>query len=249
MISSFKTKTAVLATVGVLGLGGVAFAAASSDAPTPLTGSITDRIAKAALADHAGATLVGVESRADGSYEAELRQSDGSPLAVVLDKDFKVTDTREGGFGGHRGPGGPGGPGGIGDTAQIAKALGVTEEKLRSALEATGRADDRQKDDPTAAIAKALGVSKSDVAAVFDAQRDGSGRDGGRHGRGLRDRSALVTALAKKTGKSEDAVEQALDGLRTAREDARARALADKLGIDAAKVRAALEDAKPSGRP
>lgn len=240
MINSFKTKTAALATIGVLGFGGVAFAA-TSGGPTTLTGDITDRIATAAEAEVPGAALVGIESRPDGSYAAEVRKSDGTEVGVVLDEDLDVTGTHEGGF---RGPGGPGGHGRGGDTATLAKALGVTEAKLESALEAVRETTDPRKADPIAAIAKALGVSSSDIQTVFDARRDGGRRGGGRP-----DRSALVTALAKKAGTTEDAVTKALDDARTARRDAVANALAEKLGIDAAKVTSALRAVRPAGRP
>lgn len=251
MTNSFKTKTAVIATIGVLGFGGAAVAATtSSNAPTPLTGSITDRASTAALADYPDGTLVGIRSLPDGSYLARVRKSDGTAVGVELDKDFKVTGTQAGRPDGHGGPGGPGGRGGFGpgvDAAALAKTLGVTEAKLQAAFEATRGTKDAAKDDRAATIAKALGATTADVQAVFEAQRDGDRRGPGRGGPGGpgREDSALVTALAKKTGKSEQAVTTALEGLRTAREDAHAEALAKHLGIDAAKVKSALEAARP----
>lgn len=249
MLKSFRTRTAVIATVGVLGISGAAVAATtSSKAPTPVTGSVTDRASKAALADHPGGTLVGIRSTTDGGYDAEVRKADGTTVVVELDRDFEVTGTHAGRPEGRGGPGGRGGRGigrGI-DAAALAKDLGVTEAKLRSALEATHRTKDDRKEDHAAEIAKALDATTADVQSVLDAQH-GGGRHGGGGPRG--DRSGLVTALAEKTGKSEAAVTKALDAVHDARESARASALAKELGIDAAKVKAALEAAKPAERP
>ncbi|HEY4277687.1 MAG TPA: Clp protease N-terminal domain-containing protein [Conexibacter sp.] len=147
MIRSLKSKTAGVAAVGVLALGGAAgaYAATSgSNAPTPLTGNITDKAADAALAKYPGATLVGIESEPNGSFEARVRKSDGSDVELTLDRDFTVTATHAGGGWEHGGPGGPqpfGAPGGRGapgppfDTAALARSLGVTEAQLRDALD------------------------------------------------------------------------------------------------------------------
>lgn len=248
MLKSFKSKTAALATVGVLSLGGAAAAvAATSGTPTPLTGDITDKASTAALAKYPGATLVGIQSEPDGTYEAEVRKADGTQVDVELDKDFKVTGTHAGGQGrgGHGGPGGPGGGFGRGtDTAALAKTLGVTEAKLQAALQATHEAKDAGRGDRSAAIAEALDATIADVQSVLDAQM-GRGRGRGGHGND----SALVSALAKKTGKSEAAVTKALDAAHDAHENAEAAALAKELGLDAAKVKAALDAAEPAGRP
>jgi UDP-N-acetylmuramyl pentapeptide synthase len=236
MIRSFKTKTAALTTAGVLALGGGAYAATSSNAPAPLTGSVTDKAADAAVAKYPGSTLVGLESESDGGYEAQVRKADGTQVELTLDKTFTVTATRTGGPG-------HGGHGGGMDTAALAKALGVTEAKLQAALSAVGPAQGDRGADRAAAVAQALGVSASDVRSVLDAQ--GATGDRGGHG----DDSALVTALAKKTGKSASAVRTALDAARTGRSDALASALAKELGLDAAKVKTALQAARPAGRP
>lgn len=242
MIKSFKTKTAAIATIGVLSLGGAAVAATTSgNAPTPLTGNITDQASTAALAKYPGATLVGIESKTDGTYEAEVRKTDGTEVEVELDKAFKVTGTHADGRGGDHGGHGGGFGRGV-DTAALAKTLGVTEAKLQTALQATRGTKDATKGDRAAAIAKALDATTADVQAVLDAQ--GGGGPGGRG-----DQSALVTALAKKTGKTEAEVTKALEAQHTAREDAEATALAKALGIDAAKVKSALAAAKPADRP
>ena len=80
----------------------------------------------------------------------------------------------------HGGPGGPGRPGG----EELAKALGVSEEKLQSAFKAIRddvRPADRRADGPptrvertklrgelTAALAEELGLSEAKVEAAFD---------------------------------------------------------------------------------
>lgn len=263
MIRSLKTKTVAVAAVSViaLGAGGVAYAAtAGSDAPTPLTGSITDQASKAVVDRYPGSTLVGIESRPDGTFEAHVRKSDGTRASVSLDEDFKVTATREGGPG-RGGPGGFGprghGPGGFGpgaDPAALATSLGVSEERLRAAIEKVRPEKGDRREERAAAIAKALGASTADVQSVLEEQGPGGpGRGGpgpGGPGRGPRgDASALVTALAKKTGKSEADVRKALEAARPepgARRDELAAALAKDLGLETAKVRAALEAARPA---
>lgn len=262
MIRSFKTKTVAIAAVGLLTLGGGAYAATSSNAPTPLTGGVTDKAADAVVAKYPGSTLVGIQSRPDGTFEARVRKADGTQVGVTLDEDFKVTATREGGFGpGGRGGGfggpGHGGPGRGADVAALAKTLGVTEAKLQAAFEAVRPERGERKDERVAAIAKALGASQADVESVLQEQRGDRGRRGpGGPGGGPRgDDTALVTALAKKTGKSEADVRKALQAARPdkdARFDDLSAALAKELGLDAAKVKSALEAARPkapAGRP
>ena len=274
-----RRKTAAITAVVAFGVAGGAYAATSgSSDPTPLTGSITERISDAAQAKFPGASLVGIESAPDGSFRARVRKADGSQALLVLDRDLRVTDTREGGPLGPGGPG-PGGPGGFhgpggrgfGDAAALAKALGVEESKLRDALEKVrDAAFGERRDERVAAIAKALDAKESDVRAVLedlrpDPARGGPGRRGGRgpggHGPGGRGPGEeLVSALARKTGKSESAVRTALRAARPDRGsrpdrddrlDAVAQALAKELGLDAAKVKAALEAQrpKPPARP
>lgn len=247
MITSFKTKTAAIATIGVLSISGAAVAATTSgNAPTPLTGNITDQASTAALANYPNGTLVGIQSKADGTYEAEVRKADGTEVEVELDEAFKVTGTHADEMGGRGDRDGRGGGIGRGvDTAALAKTLGVTEAKLQAALQATHGTKDADKGDRAAAIAKALGATTSDVQSVLDAQGGGRGGRGGDRGGD----SALVTALAKKTGKTEAEVTKALEAQHTARENAEATALAEELGIDAAKVESALAAAEPADRP
>ena len=70
---------------------------------TLLTGSDADKAKAAALAAVPGGTIQRVETDAEGAaYEAHMLKSDGTPVTVKMDKDFKVTGTETGG------PGGPG---------------------------------------------------------------------------------------------------------------------------------------------
>jgi DNA-binding transcriptional regulator YdaS (Cro superfamily) len=80
----------------------------------------------------------------------------------------------------------------------------------------------------------------------------GGGRGFGGPGLGGPNHAALVTALAKATGKSESDVTAAFDKLeaarkteREAREKALATALADKLGLSVDKVTKAIESVRP----
>jgi hypothetical protein len=258
MIRSFKKKTVAIAAVGVLAVAGAASAAVTgaTKEPTPLTGSITDKVSDAALSKYPGGTLVGLESEPDGSYEAQVRKTDGGSATVTLDKDFAVTATHDGwGRGGHGGPGGPGrgGPGRGVDTAALAKSLGVDEAKLTAALDKVRPDKADRRSEIAAAIAKSLGVQTADVQAVLDAQLGPDGGPGPGRGPG-RDGGELVSALAKKLGISEDKVRSALEAARPARperggKDELAAALAKELGLDASKVQSALEAARPAGRP
>jgi hypothetical protein len=87
-----------------------------------------------------------------------------------------VTSVEERPAGG-RGHGGPGGRGMHADLAAVAKDLGVTEAKLRSAVEAArpqkpanGTRPDRDAD-VAAAVAKALGKDADAVRKAFEANR------------------------------------------------------------------------------
>jgi hypothetical protein len=73
---------------------------------TLLEGDTAEKVRAAALEKVPGATILRVETDAEGSpYEAHMRKSDGSEVTVKVDKDFKATSVEEG----HGGPGGRGG--------------------------------------------------------------------------------------------------------------------------------------------
>jgi hypothetical protein len=242
-----KHRTAVIASAVGLSLGGGAIASAATQGgshpahpnETALTGTVADQVKAAALAKLPGATVLRVETDAGGVYEAHVRQADGTEAEVHVDQDYDVTsvDTRPAG-------GGRGGHGGRHlDTAALAKALGVTEARLQTALDQVKPA----KDDHAAAIAKALGQSAADVQAVLDANRP----DRSAPGQGQHDDSALAKALAAKFGVTQDKAQAALDAARPdkgERGTELAAALAKELGLDAAKVKAAL-DAQHPERP
>jgi len=59
---------------------------------TPLTDGTATRVRNAALAKVPGATIVRVETDADGhaAYEAHLIKADGTPVTVYVDKSFDV---------------------------------------------------------------------------------------------------------------------------------------------------------------
>jgi uncharacterized membrane protein YkoI len=59
---------------------------------TLLTGTTADKVKAAALAEVDGATIVRVETDADGhaKYEAHIVKTDGTPATVYVDEDFHV---------------------------------------------------------------------------------------------------------------------------------------------------------------
>ena len=64
---------------------------------TLLTGDEAEKVKAAALEAVPGATVLRVETDAEGAkYEAHLKKSDGSQVTVKLDESFKVTSTEDG---------------------------------------------------------------------------------------------------------------------------------------------------------
>ncbi len=59
---------------------------------TPLTGDNASKVRELALGKVSGATVVRVETDADGNaaYEAHLVKADGTPATVYVDKQFNV---------------------------------------------------------------------------------------------------------------------------------------------------------------
>ena len=154
------------------------------------------------------AAVSGALVLASGAYALGTQTGDGTALA-----GGKPTPAKAGAPGpGHR-------FGGPRDLSRIAGQLGVTEAKLRAALE--------------------------------DLRPDRGAMD--------EHRAALAKALATELGLSADKVEAALGKFKVERKAGRRErrgdrlerfdtALAAKLGIDAAKVRAAFDDLRPGGR-
>ena len=70
---------------------------------TLLTDGNASKVKAAALAKVPGATVLRVETDAQGSpYEAHLRKSDGTEVTVKVNKQYEATDVQSG-----FGPGGP----------------------------------------------------------------------------------------------------------------------------------------------
>ena len=138
------------------------------------------------------------------------------------------------------------GPRGAG-LADLASRLGVSETKLRDALEAVrqdtapkaGREDERFK-----ALADALGKTTAQVQAAFEKVHEA------RH-------DAFASALAKELGVSAAKVEAALEKLRPEHGERRGRGgpregladLAEELGVSTAKLRSALRAVRPGHGP
>lgn len=186
----------------------------------------------------------------------------------TTEKSSKAKTTQAGKRAGrpHRGPGRL-------TTAQvdaIAAKLGVTSAQLKAALESTRPArpvDGGPRGDRGGKmaqdIATALNADVAKVKEILDANRPARPADaprghghGGRH-HGPRPNAAreakLVTALATGLGLDEAAVKTALDGLRAAhapggmpRPGGMADALAAKLGVSAADVKAAFQSVLPA---
>jgi biotin operon repressor len=166
----------------------------------------------------------------DGSATAASAASAGSSSteATVRMREVHLRD-------GARGPG----------LGNLAEDLGVSEDKLRDALEAVRAAQapkgDRR-EDHAAALAKALGKSAEDVEKAMQAVRE-------------QRENAFADALAKSLGIDAAKVRAALDDARPD-EDERPRRgerrerfgdLAEKLGVSQARLRRALRDALPDG--
>ena len=127
--------------------------------------------------------------------------------------------------------------------AALAKELGVEESRVRTVLRDARRAGPGEWPS-RAEIARRLGVSEAKLRAALEKvrrHRPGTRRD--------RMRDGLAADLAKELGLEQKDVEAALSKLREAhvaehkqRHAKFTRALADKLGIPVAKVRAALPE-------
>jgi hypothetical protein len=152
---------------------------------------------------------------------------------------------------------GQGGPPGLRSgpdelAATLAKQLGVSQAKVRTALDTAFQAQrESHVDEIAGTLATALKVDKAKVAAALAALRPAPGSGPRDHPPGD---GGIAAALARKLGVPVADVRAALQKLRTQRElqmsaarDAFAVNLADKLGISAAKVKSALNDHGPFG--
>ena len=184
------------------------------------------------------AALGGAVALASGAYAIGSQAGDGSATAAssasARPAASAPADARTVHFRGGRGAG----------LEDLAEDLGVTEAKLRAALEAV-REDQAPKADRreamAAALAKALGKSTADVEKAFETLHDER-------------EAAFAAALAKSLGVEAAKVRAALDEVQEEDEDEDGRRhrhlafddLADELGVSEARLRRALRSARPS---
>ena len=145
------------------------------------------------------------------------------------------------------------------DIATLAAKLGVTAAQLKAALDATRPSGKPPRGDHGAgfatAVAGALGVSVDKVQPILEANRPA--QPPVRPAAGTKpDLSGLVSALSTSLGIDKAAVQAALDKVLAAhraeaetRHAAMATALAKTLNLDVAKVKQALAELHPAGRP
>ena len=190
------------------------------------------------------AAVSGALVLASGAYALGTQSGDGTALA-----GGKPTPAKAGAPGpGHR-------FGGPRDLSGIAGQLGVTEAKLRAALEDLrpdrGAKKDEHQDALAKALASELGLDQAKVAAALDKLR-GNRKVVRRERRGDR-LQRFDEALAAKLGIDAGKVRSAFDSLKPG-PDRRAGkpALADlakKLSVSEDKLRSAIQDLRPGPRP
>lgn len=181
------------------------------------------------------AVLAGSVVLASAAYGIGTQVDDGSATAASSSGKPSAGD-RRGGPRGH-------------DLSGLAKTLGVSEAKLRAALEdLRGDRPVKGKGDLAAALAKELDVSEAKVQDVLDSARPPRPRDGRRAGH-----RRFAVALAKELGIDASKVRSALGDAKQDRGGRRGPpaldGLADKLGVSEAKLRSALEATRPKGGP
>ena len=188
------------------------------------------------------AALSGALVLASGAYALGTQTSDGTALA-----GGKTTL--------QTGAPGPGRPGGPRDLSDIAAKLGVTEAKLRAALEDLrpdrGGKGEVRKEALAKALATELGLDEAKVTAALE-KFHGDRKVVRRERRGDRIQR-FDDALAAKLGVDKAKVRAAFDALKPGknrRADKPALAdLAKQIGVSEAKLRAALADLRPGPRP
>jgi Mn-dependent DtxR family transcriptional regulator len=147
-------------------------------------------------------------------------------------------------------------PGGPRDLSGMAGRLGVTEDKLRAALEDLrpdrGAKKDQIRDALAKELASELGLDAAKVTAAlekFHGERKAVRRD--RRGDRLQ---RFDEALAAKLGVDAAKIRSAFDSLKPGGPDRRAGKasladLAKEIGVSEAKLRAAIADVRPGPRP
>ena len=189
------------------------------------------------------AALSGALVLASGAYALGTQTSDGTALAGGTPTPRPALPA-----------GRPGGPGPR-DLSDIAAKLGVTEAKLRAALEDLrpdrGGKGEVRKEALAKALATELGLDEAKVTAALEKFR-GDRKVVRRERRGDRIQR-FDDALAAKLGVDKAKVRAAFDALRPGknrRADKPALAdLAKQIGVSEAKLRAALADLRPGPRP
>jgi biotin operon repressor/DNA-binding transcriptional MerR regulator len=190
--------------------------------------------------------LAGGVALASAAFAVGSQSGDGSAVAARDGGASRTADSRPADF---RGRGGPG-PG----FSSLADELGVSEAKLRAALDKLRPAGDPH-EELAAALAQSLGIDQAKVDAALEQLRSQHEQEHEQR------RDEHAAALAKELGLSEDKVRAALDKLKPdgppgdrrgdRRRGPRAMigALARELGVSRAKLRAALAATRPDGPP
>jgi hypothetical protein len=181
---------------------------------------------------------------ASGAYALGTQTGDGTALA-----GGKPTPAKAGA------PPGPGRHGGSRDLSGVAAKLGVTEAKLRAALQdlrpGRGAKKDEHRDALAKALASALGLDQAKVSAALE-KLHGDRKVIRRDRRGDR-LNRFDEALATKLGIDAAKVRAAFDSLKPGPNRRAAKPglddLAKKLGVSEAKLRAALGELRPGPRP
>ncbi len=191
------------------------------------------------------AALSGALVLASGAYALGSQAGDGSALAGSKTPSPQAA------------PPGPGRHGGPRDLSAVAGRLGVTEDKLRAALQDLRpdrkAAKDDRRDELAKALAGELGLTTDKVQAALEKFK-GERKAGGRERRGDR-LHRFDTALATRLGVDPAKVRAAFDSLRPGggrRGGPPDLAdLAGKIGVSEDKLRSALADLRPGpgGRP
>jgi len=124
----------------------------------------------------------------------------------------------------------------------LAKELGLSSEKVQSALETLRPTRDERREDRrnglADALAKELGVDATNVRSALDAARPERGMRRGRRSDGL---AEVAGALGVKTTELRAALEKIRPGVRDDRRADHVEALAKALGVETAKAQAAVD--------
>ena len=175
------------------------------------------------------AVVAGSVVLASAAYGVGTQVDDGSATAASKSNSSSSDERR-------------GGPG-MRDLSGLATTLGVSEAKLKAALEdLRGDRPAKRKGDLAAALAKDLDVSEAKVQDVLDSARPKRPRVVRRAGH-----RRFAAALAKELGIDASKVRSALADSRRDRGGPPALdGLAEKLGVSEAKLRSALEATRPN---